>query len=73
MSDAITAAPKPRPRTLACARCGAEFGCTLGGPCWCSDEDFQLPMDAAGEGVDCLCPTCLRALALELKSKRPTS
>lgn len=61
---------KPRLRTLACAHCGAAFGCTLGGPCWCSDEAFQLPMDAAGEGVDCLCPDCLRALARNLAERR---
>ncbi|WP_249159879.1 cysteine-rich CWC family protein [Bradyrhizobium tropiciagri] len=49
------------PRRLACARCGSEFSCTLGGPCWCSDESFRLPMPA--DGGDCLCPACLRKLA----------
>lgn len=70
MTNAANTDRKPSPRKLSCARCGTEFGCTLGGPCWCSDEAFQLPMDAAGEGVDCLCPDCLRALARELAERR---
>ncbi|WGS20118.1 MULTISPECIES: cysteine-rich CWC family protein [unclassified Bradyrhizobium] len=49
------------PRRLACAKCGTEFSCALGGPCWCSDESFRLPMPT--EGGDCLCPACLRQLA----------
>ena len=31
-------------RRLACAGCGTEFSCSLSGPCWCSDEDFRMPM-----------------------------
>lgn len=56
-----------RRRRIVCEACGAEFGCTLGGPCWCSDEPFLLPMPLTGEAQDgprdCLCPTCLRARA----------
>jgi len=48
-------------RRLACAACGAEFNCSLSGPCWCSEEAFRLPMPT--DGVDCLCPNCLRKLA----------
>jgi len=48
------------PRRLACTRCGTEFGCSLSGPCWCSDEAFRLPMPM--DGGDCLCPDCLRKL-----------
>jgi hypothetical protein len=48
----------PFPRRLASARCGAEFSCTLSGPCWCSDESFRLPLPT--DGSDCLCPDCLR-------------
>ncbi|QOZ28666.1 hypothetical protein XH93_37770 [Bradyrhizobium sp. CCBAU 51753] len=49
------------PRRLACTKCGSEFSCTLGGPCWCSDERFRLPLPT--DGGDCLCPSCLRKLA----------
>lgn len=49
-------------RRLACARCGAEFECAVGGACWCAAEPYRLPMtDAAAE--DCLCPACLRQAA----------
>jgi hypothetical protein len=48
-------------RTLACARCGTTFGCDLGGGCWCMDEAFRVPMPL--DGGDCVCPTCLRAMA----------
>ena len=51
----------PFSRRLACAGCGAEFVCSLSGPCWCNDEAFRLPMPA--DGSDCLCPDCLRKLA----------
>lgn len=55
----------PPPRRLACARCGATFDCSLGGPCWCAAEPYRLPMpDAAAE--DCLCPSCLRKAAAAL-------
>ncbi|WYJ43939.1 cysteine-rich CWC family protein [Bradyrhizobium sp. 2S1] len=49
------------PRRLACTACGSDFSCSLGGPCWCSDEDFRLPLPT--DGGDCLCPSCLRKLA----------
>ena len=51
----------PRPRRLACSRCGAEFTCNLAGPCWCVEEPARLPMPA--DGGDCLCRDCLRLLA----------
>jgi hypothetical protein len=51
----------PSSRRLACASCGAEFGCNPSGPCWCSDEAFRMPMPV--DGSDCLCPDCLRKLA----------
>jgi hypothetical protein len=60
----LSAAPAPRPRLLACARCGVAFECgSEVGACWCAAEDFRLPMPAAGSGEDCLCPACLRKAA----------
>ncbi len=47
-------------RRLACARCGCEFDCGLGGGCWCAAEPYRLPMP---EGGDCFCPDCLRTAA----------
>ena len=52
---------------LACAGCGAEFDCSLSGPCWCSDEAFRLPMPL--DGGDCLCPDCLRKAAARAAAK----
>jgi hypothetical protein len=52
----------PTPRRLACARCGTEFECGLGGACWCAAEPYRLPMTTAAL-EDCLCPGCLRAAA----------
>jgi hypothetical protein len=69
MPQAAPALPEPN-RELACAHCGRSFGCTLGGPCWCSHEDYRLPLDAAGPATDCLCPDCLRALAAKLTAER---
>ncbi|MFN3657475.1 MAG: cysteine-rich CWC family protein [Pseudolabrys sp.] len=59
------------PRRLACARCGAAFDCRLEGGCWCNDEAFRLPLPTAA-AEDCLCPTCLRALAAEQSSRAAT-
>ncbi|MBK9082620.1 MAG: cysteine-rich CWC family protein [Rhizobiales bacterium] len=63
-----------RVRAMVCARCGAAFSCTLGGPCWCSQEDFRLPLPAAppaeGSTDDCMCPSCLRDHAARLMKKR---
>ncbi len=53
-------------RRLACAGCGAKFGCNLSGPCWCSDGAFRLPMPL--DGGDCLCPDCLRKAAARLEA-----
>jgi len=62
-------------RQLHCERCGTVFGCrNLGeaGECWCSMEAFALPVplpDDVGTFEDCLCPTCLREIAAQLKAK----
>ena len=62
MATSMTSRPEHQPpRRLACASCGAEFGCNLSGPCWCSDEAFRMPVPV--DGGDCLCPDCLRKLA----------
>jgi hypothetical protein len=53
--------PAPTSRRLACAGCGAEFSCSLSGPCWCAEETARLPMPA--DGGDCLCRDCLRKMA----------
>nr|WP_082070167.1 hypothetical protein [Bradyrhizobium sp. LTSP885] len=58
------------PRRLVCANCSTGFSCTLGGPCWCSDESFRLPMPT--DGGDCLCPSCLRKLAEQHASASAT-
>jgi len=52
----------PSPR-IACARCGAVFGCDPVGDCWCKHEDVRVPMPAPAAGASCLCPDCLRAAA----------
>jgi hypothetical protein len=54
----------PDSRRLACSRCGTEFTCSLGGPCWCAEETARLPMPVDGE--DCLCRDCLRKAAAEM-------
>lgn len=66
------ATPALRRRSLACGHCGAPFSCTLGGPCWCGEEAFRLPLSSVvpetdGAEGDCLCPTCLRAYAEALR------
>jgi hypothetical protein len=53
----------PAPRPLTCARCGARFECRPEGGCWCADEDFRMPLDAAAVAEGCLCPDCLRKAA----------
>ena len=58
--------PLPPVRKLACARCGTEFSCGLSKECWCAAETARLPLPAAGTGFDdCLCQSCLRAIAAE--------
>ncbi|MGA7972936.1 MAG: cysteine-rich CWC family protein [Pseudolabrys sp.] len=52
-------------RPLTCPRCGARFECRPEGGCWCADEDFRLPLDAAAIAEGCLCPACLRKAAAE--------
>jgi hypothetical protein len=60
--EAAKTAESRATRSLTCARCGAAFGCNLGGDCWCADESFRLPL-RADDAADCLCPDCLRAMA----------
>jgi hypothetical protein len=62
-------------RQWRCERCGAQFGCAnegSEGSCWCSKEDFRLPVplpEGVGPFDDCLCPGCLREIAAELRAK----
>jgi hypothetical protein len=60
--------PNP-PRQLACARCGAAFECAVAGDCWCAAEPYKLPMPTDAS-EDCLCPACLRQLAVQSASFR---
>ena len=55
----------PPARPLACPRCGAAFECRPEGGCWCADETFRLPLDAAAVAEGCLCAACLRKAAAE--------
>ena len=73
---ALAAADAEGNRTLACARCGAGFGCNPVGPCWCGQEAFKLPVPLPGKYAafgDCLCPGCLREIAAELKDAAPVA
>ncbi|MHB0928326.1 MAG: cysteine-rich CWC family protein [Candidatus Nanopelagicales bacterium] len=60
-------------RQMTCERCGSAFGCRdkgEAGSCWCSREAFKLPIplpEGAGEYTDCLCPSCLREVAAQLR------
>lgn len=62
-------------RQLHCERCGTGFGCRdrgEEGSCWCSREAFRMPLpDGTGPYVDCLCPSCLREVAGELREIAP--
>jgi hypothetical protein len=76
MSEKSTAwDPALATRQTRCERCGTTFGCrNLGesGSCWCSMEEFRLPVplpDGVGPFEDCLCPSCLREVAAELKRR----
>ena len=53
---------------IVCERCGQQFGCSRNriADCWCVAEPYRLPIPLppeAGNFGDCLCPTCLRAVA----------
>jgi len=61
--------PVPSPRRLACARCGTAFDCGLSGNCWCAAEPERLPM-SGDLSEDCLCPSCLRAAARQVRLAR---
>ena len=76
MTDSISGwDPSLATRQWRCERCGATFGCANKGEvgsCWCSQETFRLPVplpDDVGPFGDCLCPTCLREIAQELRAK----
>lgn len=62
MTPGDVAGHVPAPRNIACARCGTVFTCDLAGNCWCTQEEFRLPLPETMT-EDCLCPTCLRAEA----------
>jgi hypothetical protein len=64
-------------RHIACARCGSTFICGRDDPagCWCAAEPYRLPTPLpaqVGSFSDCLCPSCLRAVA-EILAKTKTS
>ncbi|WP_022721706.1 cysteine-rich CWC family protein [Rhodopseudomonas sp. B29] len=61
LRPAPSTTPPPAPRRLICAGCGAEFGCTMDGDCWCAAEPVKMPMPS--DAADCLCPDCLREAA----------
>jgi Cysteine-rich CWC len=67
--------PSLATRQWRCERCGTVFGCRNEGDvgeCWCSQESFRLPLplpEGVGPFEDCLCPTCLREIAAELRAK----
>ena len=57
-------------RRLVCERCGREFGCSPDDPgnCWCAAEPYRLTMPTSASRSqfrDCLCPSCLPALAAQ--------
>jgi hypothetical protein len=66
-------------RRIACAKCGATFGCipdAASGRCWCGAEPFRLPVPLppeAGAFDDCLCPSCLREVARSLAHLAPSA
>jgi cysteine-rich CWC protein len=58
-----------------CERCGARFGCgAADGDCWCARVPVSETVrgELARDYRDCLCPTCLRDLASDVRSIRPT-
>ncbi len=58
-----------RERRMTCERCGAAFGCTPEGTCWCAEEAVSLPLPKPGTSrfSDCLCRACLRAVAADAR------
>ena len=66
--------PSLATRQTTCERCGTMFGCRNLGEvrsCWCSLEEFRLPVplpEGVGPYGDCLCPTCIRDIAAELRA-----
>ena len=52
-----------QPQMLACAKCGASFGCGAQDPrhpCWCASYPPVTPTSAV---ASCLCPACLAVAA----------
>ena len=75
MTDSISGwDPAMATRQLTCERCGTPFGCRNTGEsegCWCSLEEFRLPVplpEGVGPYGDCLCPRCIRDVAAELRA-----
>ena len=53
-----------------CSKCGLAFDCGGLFGCWCRDvklSEAQLAM-LRKRYVDCLCPTCLKALAADISA-----
>ena len=61
-------------RAVVCERCGAAFGCGVdAGSCWCAEVEVgaETQRAIAARYGDCLCPTCLSALAHGVKANSP--
>jgi hypothetical protein len=53
-------------REKRCSKCGAAFDCGGLFGCWCRDVklDEATLADLRQQYADCLCPNCLKALAI---------
>ncbi len=68
MRFAMSSTAETIPTLLVCARCGAEFGCSPEGGCWCMDLPHDVALPRADEAAaSCLCPDCLAALRAAAK------
>jgi len=54
-----------------CEKCGATFDCGGLFGCWCRDVaiDLKTLAELRDKYADCLCPSCLHALAVPASSK----
>jgi hypothetical protein len=58
-----------------CPQCGATFACDIANGkthCWCMELPSipkEITAQTAGVSVGCLCPDCLKALALTIGDK----